>query len=207
MRRRLEALADRPHDPLPRHLIPGAWRASAVLILLWDDGDDVRFALIRRSRRLRTQPGMLALPGGVCDPGEDPLDTARRETEEELGVPRSTVTVLGRLDDHWTIAGFLVETFVAWHDGAPDLRPAADEVAEVLAIPVADLLDPGNHDTYRVLIGDPEFLYEDDILLLGDDRLAGMTADILVDLREWLRGVDRRRSAPRTAALRAYVGG
>lgn len=205
VRRRLAALGRRPHDTLPLERIPTDWRPSAVLILLWPDAGTVRFALIRRAHGLRTQPGMLALPGGVCDDGEDPVATALRETEEELGVPRGSVTLMGRLDDHWTVAGFLVRSFVGWHDGVPDLRPALDEVAEVLTVTVDDLLDEAHHDTYRVPLGD--LVYEDDVLVFGPDRIAGMTADVLVDLRDWLRGHDRRRMAARRGALDAYTGG
>lgn len=204
VRRRLEALGARPHTTLPEHLVPAGWPRSAVLILVWDDGDTARFALIRRSPALRTMPGNLALPGGVCGDGEDPADAALRETEEELGVARDTVTLLGRLDDHWTVAEFVVATFVGWHDGPPDFHPCDDEVAEVLAVAVDELLDDARHGTYRVPLGDLD--YEDDVLELGAGRIAGMTADILVDLRDWLRGADRRRTPQRAAALRAYLG-
>lgn len=203
MHRRLGELRARAHESLPAELVPAGWRRSAVLILVWDDGAAARFALARRSHGLRTQPGKVVLPGGVCEAGEDPVDTALRETEEELGVPRDAVTVMGRLDDHWTVAEFVVATFVGWHDGPPDFHPSPDEVAEVRAVPVGDLLDDARHATYRVPIG--ETVYEDDILELGPDHVAGMTADILVDLRDWLRGVDRRRVPARAAALHAYA--
>jgi 8-oxo-dGTP pyrophosphatase MutT (NUDIX family) len=204
VRRRLGDLGSRAHAPLPTELVPSGWRRSAVLILLWEAGGTVRFALARRGHALRTQPGTVALPGGVVDDGEDPADTALREAEEELGVARDAITVLGRLDDHWTVAQFAVAPFVGWHDGSPTFRPSADEVAEVLTVTVDDLLDPAHHHTYRVPLG--EIDYEDDILVFGPHRIAGMTADILVDLRDWLRGVDRRRLPARAAALAAYTG-
>jgi ADP-ribose pyrophosphatase YjhB (NUDIX family) len=147
---------------------------------------------------------MIALPGGVCGEAEEPAQAALRETEEELGVPRHAITVKGRLDDHWSSARHAVAAFVGWHSGEPAFRPAADEVAEVFVVDLDDLLDETNHSVHRIDLG--SVVYEDDILRFGSVTATGMTADILVDLRDWLRGSDRRRVPARSAALGAFLG-
>jgi 8-oxo-dGTP pyrophosphatase MutT (NUDIX family) len=198
VRGRLELLGSRPFAALPGGLVPRDWSASAVLILMWGCRGATRLALIRRSSTLRTQPGMVALPGGVCGETEEPAQAALRETEEELGVPRDAITVMGRLDDHWSSARHSVAAFVGWHSGEPAFRPGIDEVAEVYLVDLDDLLDEANHSLQRIV-------YEDDVLRLGSVTVTGMTADILVDLRDWIRGSDRRRVPARSAGLSAYL--
>jgi hypothetical protein len=146
---------------------------------------------------------MIALPGGVCDEAEEPAQAALRETEEELGVPRHAITVVGRLDDHWSSARYRVAAFVGWHSGEPAFRPGADEVAEVFVVDLDDLVDEANHIVRRIYLG--SVVYEDDVVRLGPVTATGTTADILVDLRDRFRGSDRRRVPARSAGLRAFL--
>src|SRR5229473_1641859 len=74
-------------------------RAAVALTLLEaeDGSGDTGFVLTRRAATLRAHGGQFALPGGRCDPGETPSDTALRELEEELGLSLGHVSILGQL--------------------------------------------------------------------------------------------------------------
>jgi 8-oxo-dGTP pyrophosphatase MutT (NUDIX family) len=85
----------------------------------------------------------VAFPGGKNDPSDDSLrTTALREAEEELGIPRARVDVLGRLDDCPTITGFTITPLVGWlpHDVA--IVPNPSEVQRAFAAPIRTFLEP-----------------------------------------------------------------
>lgn len=117
-------------------------RPSAVMLILFPRGETPHLLLTKRTDHLHHHPGQISLPGGRLEPHDaDLLETAFRETEEEVGVPREALRVLGRLDDVNTVASdFLMTPWVAVADPLPELRPDRFEIARVLEVPVADLL-------------------------------------------------------------------
>jgi 8-oxo-dGTP pyrophosphatase MutT (NUDIX family) len=100
-----------------------------------------RLVVVRRSAG-GPHGGQLAFPGGVHEPGDASLEhTALREAEEEVGLPRPAVRVLGTLAPVDTrVSGFVVTPFVARIERPAAWRPAAAEIAEVLEPALADLL-------------------------------------------------------------------
>ena len=100
-------------DPVDAPLAdPAPMRHAAVLALLLP-GEHTRILLIERPGTMRTHAGQLAFPGGKPDPGDrDLLDTALREAEEEIALPRALVQVLGRLSPVPVPSGYLVVPFV-----------------------------------------------------------------------------------------------
>lgn len=117
---------------------------SAVLVPLYPSEDGVRVVLTRRALTLRTHQGEVSFPGGRADEGEDPVRTALREACEEITLDASMVSPLGELDHLSTVTrrAYIVPV-VAWLSGRPDLTPSEAEVAAVLHVPLAELLDPG----------------------------------------------------------------
>ena len=131
-------------DRLPgrqRRVIERAQRA-AVLVPIVDDGAPQRLLLTRRTDVLPTHAGQVAFPGGLVEPGEDaPAETALREAEEEIGLPRDAVEVLGLLDDFPTRTDAVAVTpVVGVLRSVPRLQARAAEVARIFDIPVAELV-------------------------------------------------------------------
>ena len=121
------------------------YRRGAVLMILYPKGDDIRIIFTVRSMRVSRHKGEAAFPGGEREEGDkDLLDTALRETYEEigLGVPRDQV--LGRLDDCLVRGSkFIVTPFVAFLNKEPKVSPNPIEVSDVIAVPLSMLMAPG----------------------------------------------------------------
>jgi 8-oxo-dGTP pyrophosphatase MutT (NUDIX family) len=100
--------------------------------------------LTRRTTALRRHSGQISLPGGRYDLEDGSLlRTALRETEEELGVDPADLTIWGRLEpEHIVASHYALAPFVAFTPRRPAFRPAPAEVAEVIDLPLARLLDP-----------------------------------------------------------------
>ncbi|WP_293904692.1 CoA pyrophosphatase [Phenylobacterium sp.] len=129
-----------------RRAIDGAGlRHAAVAILVSPYRRKATFVLTRRALTMRRNAGNYALPGGNCEPGEDAVDTALRETAEELGVSGlHRDAALGRLDDFVTLGGHRVTPVVLWSDQALTLAPDPVEVHAAWRIPLAELDHPGS---------------------------------------------------------------
>lgn len=203
--RRLDDLADRAADRLEAAFPRGD---SAILLLLvhdtsGDGGGEPGLVLTRRSADLRTDPGYVAFPGGRIDEGESIWDTAGRECEEEVGVPRADVTFHGRLDDTWNGAGFRIVPVVASTPGPVTLRPREAEVSAAAVVPLAAVVNDDHHQVVTKRLDGHDFL--DDVIEFAHRdlrwQLYGPTADIARDLTAWLRGDDRRSHARRQADL------
>ncbi len=118
---------------------------SAVMILLYPKDGEYCILLNKRSEEVEHHKGEISFPGGAKDPEDrDSLDTALRETEEEMGIKRGDVTVIGELDEVVTSSGFLVNVFTGTIEHPYSFKPSAIEIAEVLEFPVSALIDPAN---------------------------------------------------------------
>jgi len=121
---------------------PGG-RPSAVLVPLYDEAGLAHVVLTRRTWGLRTHQGEVSFPGGRVEPGESPVDGARREAYEEIGLEPAGVEIIGELDHLSTVgSGSWISPFVGVLPGRPETRPSPHEVEAVLHVPLAELLDP-----------------------------------------------------------------
>lgn len=119
---------------------------AAVLfpIVLRDAGRTV--LLTQRTAHLRDHAGQISFPGGrVEDDDPSPVHTALRETEEEIGLARERVEILGFLPEYRTGTGFRVTPVVGLVTPPFDLALDPFEVAEAFEVPLDFLLDPANH--------------------------------------------------------------
>ena len=122
--------------------------ASVLLPIVLRDQPMV--LLTERTLHLSTHSGQVAFPGGRADPEDaSPADTALREAEEEVGLERRFVEVLGALPTYRTGSSFIITPVVALVQPDCVLRPNPYEVAAIFEVPLAFLLDPAHHRLHR----------------------------------------------------------
>ena len=120
-------------------------RDAAVLVALMPHPEGARLVLTKRSSALKHHPGQIAFPGGKRDEGETLATTALREAEEEVGLNRAQVRIIGTLPTHETVTSFLVTPQVGIIEGRFDPIAETGEVAEVFTVPLAHVLNPDNY--------------------------------------------------------------
>ncbi len=119
----------------------GNLKPSAILLPLYvkDHQDHILFT--RRTQKVEYHKGEISFPGGARDPEDsDLLATALRESQEEMGIHPRDVQVLGTLDDVVTSTGFVITPFVGTIPYPYPFSPFAEEIEEVLEIPVSGLI-------------------------------------------------------------------
>ncbi len=117
-------------------------RPAGVLVPVLATAGGADLLLTKRSSRLKHHPGQIAFPGGKQDDGDaDAIAAALREAEEEVGLPRGHVDVLGTLPTHETVTGFLVTPVIGWIDQPFQIVPEPGEVAEVFRVPLVQVTD------------------------------------------------------------------
>lgn len=119
-------------------------RCAAVALVIGTAADSGApcFILTRRAKTLGSHAGQWALPGGRRDDDESIVETALRETREEIGIALPPDAVLGLLDDYATRSGYVITPVVLWHGGQFTFSHDPREVAGVYEVPVAELGDP-----------------------------------------------------------------
>jgi len=122
--------------------IPSYARMGAVLILLYEEDDNLKTCFIERTTYDGVHSGQIAFPGGKKEEGETLVQAALREVEEEIGVKQSDVYILGQLTELYIPpSNFLVHPFVGAIPYKPAFFPEPAEVAEVVEIRIDDLSD------------------------------------------------------------------
>ena len=160
-------------------------RAAAVMIAAVDYPDGASLILTKRTDRLRNHAGQIAFPGGRIDPEDvSPEAAALRETEEEIGLDRSRIEVLGRLPDYSTGSGFRIAPVLGIIQPGFQLALKSDEVDAAFEVPLAFLMDPANHARGSRMWQERErFFYE---MPYGDRYIWGVTAGVIRTLYERL---------------------
>jgi 8-oxo-dGTP pyrophosphatase MutT (NUDIX family) len=143
----------------PRRIERDGFLRAAVLIPLYERDGDHHVLLQVRTELVEHHKGQISFPGGAEDEGDiDLMMTALRETEEEIGLQREDVDVLGQLDDLVTISDFVVTPYVGLvtRPAPYPFAPSGYEVAELLEVPMAHLLRPDALNTTPVAWRDGE---------------------------------------------------
>jgi 8-oxo-dGTP pyrophosphatase MutT (NUDIX family) len=156
-----------------------------VLVPLIDRADGMSVLLTQRTPHLSAHAGQISFPGGRIEESDtDAIEAALRETEEEIGLTRDHVTLIGRLDTYVTGTGFEITPVVGIVKAPFLLAIDPFEVAEVFEVPLSFVLDPNNH---RRMTRDVEHRSRVFFVLPFENRnIWGATAGMLVNLAEVL---------------------
>jgi 8-oxo-dGTP pyrophosphatase MutT (NUDIX family) len=138
------------HDPLravpvgpiiPKFKTGSELRVGSVLILLYEEDGQLKFPLIKRPDYPGAHGGQISLPGGKKEPGEDSIQTALREAQEEIGVGSQGVNIIGRLSEFHVIpSNFMITPVVASIHEVPEFMPDSYEVERIITGNISDLI-------------------------------------------------------------------
>ncbi|NIA54798.1 CoA pyrophosphatase [Massilia sp. TW-1] len=121
-------------------------RRAAVLIPIVRRADGLTVLLTQRTEHLTNHAGQVSFPGGRAEEFDSsPIETALRETEEEIGLTRRHVEIIGVLPDHVTASAYIVTPVVGLVAPPFDLTAESNEVADIFEVPLRFLMDGTNH--------------------------------------------------------------
>lgn len=202
----ISRLEERLHMPLPgrssqykmAHVVrhntpppPPSAREAGVLALLFPKANDWHLTLILRQNKNPNDRhgGQVSFPGGKRDAVDTDLRaTALREAEEEVGVDRQAVRVLGALSDLYIpVSNFLVQPYVGYVDFTPDFTPEPEEVQSVLEVPFGQFLDDGNRRSKDLHLQPKLVLREVPYFDVANQTVWGATAMMISELVDVLR--------------------
>lgn len=121
-----------------KHVIQARrYKYSAVLLLLYERNQEPHILLTKRTDNLKKHRGEISCPGGSMEPEDETLlDTALRETEEEISIPRNQIEILGELEDMFTLSRYIITPFVGFTQYPFDIKVSNDEVEYVIEVPL-----------------------------------------------------------------------
>ena len=154
---------------------------AAVLVPLVLRDDEASVLLTKRTDHLHHHPGQISFPGGRVENDDvSPVATALRETEEEIGLARDRIELIGSLPDYFTGTGFRVTPVVGFVHPPFELTLDTFEVAEAFEVPLSHFLDPANHLQHSLEIeGRTRYFHA---MPYGDYYIWGATAGMLMSL-------------------------
>lgn len=174
-------LRDHRPTPLPHH---GLARAAVLFPIIEEEGNP-KILLTKRTEFVEHHKGQISFPGGMMDEeDENAEETALREANEEIGLDRSDVEILGRTNDLVTPTGFIITPVIGRLRQKPNILINQDEVEEAFYVPVSLFFDPGAEVSgEREWEGQRHTVYS---YQFGSHRIWGVTAHII---RTFLRKV------------------
>ncbi len=181
-----EAFGD--HILNPHYINSEPLRPAAVLLTLIDRAEGPHVLFTRRTDHLAHHPGQISFPGGHVDEEDDSAETtALRETEEECGIDRARVKIIGRVNTYLTGTGFSVTPIVGIITPPIDMTPDPVEVAEIFEVPLAFIMNPENH-VRETRIFDGDLMWYTYAMPYFDYHIWGITAGILRNFYEIIAG-------------------
>ena len=174
------------HDLNPGMAKPTELVQAAVLVPIVERREGFTVLLTQRTDHLSAHAGQISFPGGRLESTDAGLEAAAlRETEEEVGLMRDRIEVVGQLDLYVTRTGFEVTPVVGIVTPPFSLTPDPFEVADVFEVPLSFVIDPANHlKQSRLHNGIQRQFY---VLPYDNRYIWGATAGMLVNLSEVLR--------------------
>ena len=138
----VERLSRQLQSRNPRRLVAEHAGRAAVLMPILPHNEEFCFLLTQRTHKVETHKGQISFPGGIQeDSDSNLLQTALRETWEEIGLASEGIHILGEFDEYLSITGLIVTPFAAWIERLLNLAPNPDEVDEILRVPFSIFQD------------------------------------------------------------------
>ncbi|MBP6978038.1 MAG: CoA pyrophosphatase [Bacteroidales bacterium] len=162
-------------------------KKSGVLVLLYPDDGETKLVLIQRPDYEGTHGGQVSLPGGKQEKTDLTLiDTALRETQEELGISSTSINVIGTLSELYIPpSNFLVQPVVGFIPEKVPFRPDPIEVKTIIEVTIAQLLDPRYKSIQTIQVRG--IVLSAPCYMIDGFMIWGATAMILSELVEVIR--------------------
>lgn len=166
--------------PLNNLILPEKPRPAAVLLLVYENKNDYFILFTKRSEEVLHHKGQICFPGGVMDKADASLlQTALRESSEEIGLAGTNIITRGKLGEVVTPTGFQITPFVGELKSMGPWQLSVTEIAAIFDAPISHFLDPKNFGwTTRTYFGQS---YQDPVFSYDNHKIWGATARILGD--------------------------
>jgi len=164
---------------------------AAVLILLYLVDNEIYFFLTKRTDELKHHKGQISLPGGTQEGNEKLIDTALRETQEEIGINKTSISIIGTITPLFVpVTGFMIYPFIGYSLNKLDPKPDPVEVATIFSVNISDLLNKENRTTEQRNISgyDVQVPY----FKLNDYQVWGATSMILSEFRDLIKSINEK---------------
>ena len=165
--------------------------ASAVLILLYLEDNEIHFFLTKRSNELEHHKGQISLPGGTQEENEELTHTALRETQEEIGINKTSISIIGSMTPLFVpVTGFMIHPFIGYSSNKLEPTPDPSEVEAIFSVNISDLLNETNQTIEKRNIRgyDVEVPY----FKLNNYEVWGATSMILSEFRDLIKSINEK---------------
>ncbi len=175
-------------------------RICAVMMAIYEHDDSLYFPMMLRPQKSRAHPGQISFPGGKREKeDQDLIETAIRETHEEVGVIVPRTNIIGALTPVFIPpSNSLVTPILAHIKGKPSYTIAPDEVERALDISISDLNNPTNKKVKKVILTNGEY-FEMPAFAVQDVFIWGGSARMIMEFNKLLR--EFRNISPEKAML------
>jgi len=167
-------------------------KKGGVLIMLYENSSDLMLSFIVRADDGGVHSGQISFPGGKYEEGDnDLIFTALREAEEEVGIDAKKVKVIGNLTTMYIpVSNYLVSPVVGYYEGKPNFKLNPNEVADLIEVPLYELLKEKNKDIGTVNVRGNKF--DVPVFKVNNHQIWGATAMMLNEFVEVLRRTNGR---------------
>ncbi len=126
-----------------RHIADASRVLSAVLVPIFYEQGQYYLLFTKRTETVKVHKGQISFPGGTYEERDETLlDTALRESAEEIGLMADEVEVLGELDDTvTTTSNYIISPFVAYITRSHQFEVDGEETEGIIEVPILRLLD------------------------------------------------------------------
>ncbi len=135
-----------PHREIIKPVNTDNIHASAVLILVFYQNEELYLCLTQRNKNMKNHPGQISFPGGRCELYEkNPVDTALRETHEEIGIHPGKISIIGKLTDLYVpVSKFIIHPYVGFSSEYLEFKINHSEVEELIVLKFSDFFNSSN---------------------------------------------------------------